>query len=665
MSQSFGKYGFSESLSKIIDDQNHPLHKIYVDALKSIHRPCTHGPVILTDNPNELFPEETIISFQDKGGGWKIPKMDRPCADFTGEYDLYAFLGAGAFGAVYAARTRGNVRDGKPLHVAVKFTPITAAKKQAGGIIRHDEFGLIFNEVLALALLRDNPGVPALYAVYAHGCTLITVMELFGAWPVKDDLGALPELDFDHIPDAADLVRLRPCDGLELSTPHRYIPGFRRPGEMDVCKMSSIHLSTLQQMKERGCSHEDIAHRNIVINETYDAKFIDWGGAQFHPSEKEWFNNRFTTRQETAFIPPEWVASGRDPLPRRKGRMIDDHRRNDLWRFSCVMYDYLHDSFPYGFYGPQGERELRLRHGEFKVNGDLSQDCIDAFKAMFEQDPQSRGRTEDLVTLPWFSGSYLDTSHTFENILQSPLVPRPYSHPEPEYGPPRSFHSMSVTCYGNPITTDINTVYRCFAEWEYKDQNRWQDIKVRTLDYYTAFMAGRLYSGDPRGDAAKRQVYQRIDHQTPRGVIYHLQNVSQCPTMRMIRIIADALHCQAVVLHRVGNSDDDPYRINIYGNIHDRDIPEYFQIHLHYDGRNLFELVLLYCKASQYEYKAHTRTDIDIDSCFSLDEDHRDILLEKQTVARGAGGRAPNTVWSDSIYYEQSGSEGDIPTENR
>jgi hypothetical protein len=175
-----------------------------------------------------------------------------------------------AFGAVYAARTRGNVRDGKRLYVAAKFTPITAAKKQAGGIIRHDEFGLIFNEVLALALLRDNPGVPALHAVYAHGCTLITVMELFGAWPVEDDLGALPELNFDTISNTADLVQLRPCDGLELLAPHRYIPRFRRPGEMDVCKMSSIHLSTLQQMKERGCSHEDIAHRNVVINENYD-----------------------------------------------------------------------------------------------------------------------------------------------------------------------------------------------------------------------------------------------------------------------------------------------------------------------------------------------------------------------------------------------------------
>jgi serine/threonine protein kinase len=175
-----------------------------------------------------------------------------------------------ASGAAFAARTRVEAEDGRRLHVAVKFMPLNVAKRLTQGMIHHNKFGLVLNEALALALLRDHPGVPALHAVYAHGCTLIIVMELVGAWPDKDDLDGLKTLSFTSFPNKADLVRLQSCGGMELSRPHRYIRDFKRPGEIDVCKMSTIHLSTLQLMKDRGCSHGDIAHRNVVIDENYD-----------------------------------------------------------------------------------------------------------------------------------------------------------------------------------------------------------------------------------------------------------------------------------------------------------------------------------------------------------------------------------------------------------
>jgi hypothetical protein len=151
----------------------------------------------------------------------------------------------------------------------VKFCPIQIAVHQTGGLFRHGKFGLISNEVLAMALLRDDPGVPKLYAVYAHGCTFITVMELFGVWPNTDELENLPPFKFTD--DVADVVRLRPCDGMELWGPDCYIPGHKITEEMDVCKMSTIHLSTIQLMKDRGCSHDDIAHSTLIINEKYDA----------------------------------------------------------------------------------------------------------------------------------------------------------------------------------------------------------------------------------------------------------------------------------------------------------------------------------------------------------------------------------------------------------
>jgi hypothetical protein len=120
-----------------------------------------------------------------------------------------------------------------------------------------------------MALLRDNPGVPKVYAVYAHGCTFVSVMELFSVWPNTDELESLPPFAFED--NVANVVRLKPCDGTELWGPDQYIPGYKITEEMDVCKMSTIHLSTVQLMKDRGCSHDDIAHRNLIINEKYDA----------------------------------------------------------------------------------------------------------------------------------------------------------------------------------------------------------------------------------------------------------------------------------------------------------------------------------------------------------------------------------------------------------
>jgi hypothetical protein len=143
--------------------------------------------------------------------------------------------------------------------------------KQSGGLICHDRWGIISNEVLALALLRDNPGVPKAYAIYAHACTLISVIELFAVWPDTDELDNLPPFKFKLNP--ARIVRLQTCDGNEMAGAYRWIRGYKNVEEMDVCKMSTIHLSTLQSMKERGCSHDDIAHRNIIINEKYDVYY--------------------------------------------------------------------------------------------------------------------------------------------------------------------------------------------------------------------------------------------------------------------------------------------------------------------------------------------------------------------------------------------------------
>ncbi|KAH0558346.1 hypothetical protein GP486_004994 [Trichoglossum hirsutum] len=639
------KYDFGESLSQIVDDSFHPLNKRYLEALRAVKQPCSHGPVTLGHNPNEIFTDEVLDSVATQERAYLMPIYDEACEDFVRKYRIYAFLGSGTYGAVFAARTTQRDKDGNFLHVAVKFTPIRTAAK---GIIYHEQFGLISNEVLAQALLHDNPGVPKVYAIYAHGCTLIYVMELFGVWQNKEELENYPELVFAE--DARKLVRLRACNGNELAAPQRYIPKYKKPGEMEVCKMSTLHLSTLQSMKDRGCSHDDIAHRNVIIDEKYDVKLIDWGATQVHPFEEKWYNNRFMSNHENYLRPPEWISSGRALLPSRKGRIIDDHRRNDLWRISCVMYSYLYGDYPFCVGTARKDIKDQVRHGNLKTGSDFTQDCTDAFLAMFEQNPQSRGRTEDLATLPWLSGYYLDTGHEFRNALPSPYVPRKYSHLGiGGRGPPDTVHSFGVTCYGSKIISDHNSLYRCFAEWEFRDQHRWVDIKANALIYYIRFMSGLAKDMTVEDADRQRQVYLKIAQEVqPYDIARYLEDNTLTPPLRMIRIIADSINCQ-VVLVTSGQPS-----IHIYGNVHDKQPPKVFQIHLYHDATTeLFDLVMLYHSIGVDQYWSHTKPGVDL-RAIQLDEDHKANLERKRGRKSDpeSGSRSTTPSGSSKSFYD-------------
>jgi hypothetical protein len=349
---------------------------------------------------------------------------------------------------------------------------------------------------------------------------------------------------------------------------------------------------------------------------------------------------------ENHLRPPEWIHSGRALLPSRKGRLIDDHRRNDLWRLSCVMYRYLYGRFPFCIDTPGEDIKDQVRHGDLKVSSDFTQDCADAFLAMFEQNPKSRGKTEDLATLPWLSGYYPDTGHEFQNYLPRPVVPRGYSHigigGQP---PPAAVHHFSVNCYGNMITSDYNSLYRCFAEWEFQDERRWVDIKVNALIYYLQFMNGHSKDIPPEDSAAQRKVYMDIEREIPYDIKRYLEDHSLAPPMRIIRILADSIKCQAVVV-----TSGYPL-IQVYGNVHDKAPPKVFQIHLYRDAKrdDLFDLVMLYNNNSSDWYHYHTVPGWDV----RLDADHR-VNVERRA-RRTSAQQSGSTIlsgMSQSFYRD-------------
>jgi hypothetical protein len=89
------KYLFQESLSQIIDDASHPLHKTYVEALTTIRRPCSHEAVNLERNPEDVFDDGVMEYLITNYQTHLLPIQEAMCDDFTREYQLYAYLGSG------------------------------------------------------------------------------------------------------------------------------------------------------------------------------------------------------------------------------------------------------------------------------------------------------------------------------------------------------------------------------------------------------------------------------------------------------------------------------------------------------------------------------------------------------------------------------------------
>jgi hypothetical protein len=316
-------------------------------------------------------------------------------------------------------------------------------------------------------------------------------------------------------------------------------------------------------------------------------------------------------------------------LPSREGRIVDDHRRNDLWRMSCVIYYYLHGDFPFLAGTPAGELELRVRHGDLGVKDTLTQDCVDAMMAMLEQNPQTRGKTEDLATLSWLSGFYVDSDYVFQNALQSPFIPRIASHCDVGgSNPPPEIHDFRVICHGDQIVSDHRSLYRCFAQWKYRDQHRWQEIKTNALIYYRRSMYTSVRDVLTEDDATQLRVYQGINRYIPGGIEECFQDDTKSPPLRIIRLIADSLRCQAILLT---NSTSGEPIINIYGNVRDKRPPFAFQIHLYHDEEmNLFDTIMLYHPENGADYRVHISMD---PRCFGLDMDHRANLESLQLKA--------------------------------
>jgi serine/threonine protein kinase len=226
--------------------------------------------------PTELWKAEQTTMLQGK---YDLNKS------FSTKYRLKQLLGEGSFGFVWVAE---RLRDHH--EVAVKF--ILREKVAPTNWIFDGELGLVPLEVHFMKGIV-HPNIIQYLDYYSDYRFCYLVTEMHGTswtWPnPKIDAtrnpglrppGQLLRLGQKEVVGVAGVTRRSPCDLFECIEAHGKLP------EVTVYKIFSQIYEAVSFLYHRGIVHRDLKDENVVVDENYDIKIIDFGSASLIPRLK-------------------------------------------------------------------------------------------------------------------------------------------------------------------------------------------------------------------------------------------------------------------------------------------------------------------------------------------------------------------------------------------
>ncbi|KAJ3093019.1 hypothetical protein HDU96_002547 [Phlyctochytrium bullatum] len=295
-------------------------------------------------------------------------------ASFTQKYQLGPCLGSGGFGFVCVA-TRISDRT----EVAVKF--ILREKVPRTSWVRDQQLGVVPMEVFILRRI-NHPNIIRFMDYHEDAVYCLLVTELHGGnWSAapSSSPSATPTTTPSPLltqPPAA-LQRRNSCDLFEC------IELMERFTEHQARHVFRQIASAVAYLASVGIVHRDIKDENILIDDSFTVKLIDFGSASFASHNDGLF---LGTLQYAA---PE---------------IFEGHRQRgvecEVWSLGCCLYIMLTGEVPFPtphdvrFAPPQA-----LRPGV----GPLSEQCADLVAWMLEKDPRRRASVADVLLHPWLA----------------------------------------------------------------------------------------------------------------------------------------------------------------------------------------------------------------------------------------------------------------------
>ncbi|KAF8936828.1 kinase-like domain-containing protein [Dissophora ornata] len=346
--------------------------------------------------------------------------------EFVNEYTLGDELGSGGFGFVVSATRNSDQKE-----VAVKF--IFRDKVPVHGWAKDPELGVIPMEIYALRNV-SHPNIIGFMGSYQDFKYFYLVMELHGTpWSAsnpllnKNDNGSMMEAiakatmnqrnaaaaaaengggsasttssgstsfpatpsssssslnqlaeGGDELPKPALLVRRTSCDLFECIEHHSKF------SESQARLIFKQIVDCVHYLNSRGICHRDIKDENIVIDNAFVVKLIDFGSAVIIPPQGKVFDRFYGTIN---YASPEIL----------KGEKYRAESA-EVWSLGVLLYTILYGEVPFN------DPTQAIAGPYVPPRVQSSSECLHLLNWMLAKIPERRATIQDIANHPWIAG---------------------------------------------------------------------------------------------------------------------------------------------------------------------------------------------------------------------------------------------------------------------
>lgn len=382
--------------------------------------PATHGDLVHPPTPamdSPPFQEDGMMTISAHH------LQNHPLVpEFTAAYTLGNELGSGGFGFVVSATRNSDQKE-----VAVKF--IFRDKVPYHGWAKDPEMGLIPMEIYALKNV-NHPNIIRYLGSYQDFMYFYLVMELHGTpWSAGNPMlnksngqgnmieaiamatinqrngaengggsasttssgsssflattssssSSLSQLaDGDEPPKPSLLVRRTSCDLFECIEHHSKLT------ESQARLIFGQIVDCVHYLNSKGICHRDIKDENIVIDNDFVVKLIDFGSAVIIPPQGKVFDRFYGTIN---YASPEIL-------------MGEKYRAEaaEIWSLGILLYTILYGEVPFN------DPQQAISGPYLTPHVKSSNECLHLLNWMLAKSPDHRATIHDVKNHPWIAG---------------------------------------------------------------------------------------------------------------------------------------------------------------------------------------------------------------------------------------------------------------------
>ncbi|KAI9179645.1 hypothetical protein H9P43_004973 [Blastocladiella emersonii ATCC 22665] len=314
--------------------------------------------------------------------------------EFEQRYVVGDELGSGGFGFVVTA---SRVSD--DLEVAVKF--IFKDKVPVHSLVKDPELGVIPMEVYILKNMK-HPNIIGFHDFFVDNRFYYLVMELHGVpWKKSKEGGGAggpapvtrsPSLQPPTIQRSnTEPAQRPPTIGRRHSMDlFECIEANSRLSEDIARKIFAQVVSAVHHLDSYRIVHRDIKDENIVVDQHFNVKLIDFGSALMVPSNGRLFDRFAGTLQ---YCPPEVLQGYKYRGPEQ-----------EVWALGILLYTVLYSGAPFSNMNQVLHHEVpipRYSRGPHAGQPRASPDVIELLRWMLQKSPNDRATIGQVMNHRW------------------------------------------------------------------------------------------------------------------------------------------------------------------------------------------------------------------------------------------------------------------------